>query len=474
MNRALTPISELEHQLAELLESAAPFPTRSRIKTKSIFEVTTPSLGGVLSTFDDQLEGLRLEASLLQSEDSPFTKRRRLREHERAQKLAEARVLAEAQFERIAREKELEALKAQRAEAEAEAQRIQQEAELARVANIDDEDWDPSIDYTEAGHSVIFEGENNLTISPDDSIFADVPSSPPTQSNEAERIKKSLPPRPASQVTTPPNQSLSIGVIGSKQLISLLKGLLPAKPRYVEAQSPYVGSGFQVGHHPFLPPWSSTISEVNWNTISLDNLEQELSGLESLSLAPRAFSPASPLPKRTISLRLKSTNQDQQAVLPPRDDEFNLADFEEHKDPELFEMHETYRALEEQVEEFNFRDLQMPSGQVQLEPTLDPLSEDILEDSFDEGHDLATLDPALPSIADPFDVLEDLSFDEERLTSEFDWEGDTPTNVFGDEPTPTNVFGDDSQPGDQVQPKDDLMNQNTSKGLFSRFFGRTK
>ena len=70
-------------------------------------------------------------------------------------------------------------------------------------------------------------------------------------------------------------------------------------------------------------------------------------------------------------------------------------------------------------------------------------------------------------------MLEDLSFDHERLTSDFDWEGNTPTNIFGDEPTPTDVFGDQTNSKSE-QPDQEEENLSTNKGLFSRFFGRNK
>jgi hypothetical protein len=479
LNRSLTPITELERRLVELAETATTLPSYPQSTTRSVFEKTSQPLSGILSSFDDQLEGLRLEASLLQSEDSPFTKRRRLREDERARKLADARLLAEAQFERIAREKELKALKAQRTLAEAErllheskSSSVRQDAESSY-----DEDWDPSIEYTVADQSLIYEAEQGLSIALDDSIFADVPSEPPYHPNNVvETIKNSLPPRPLSQVTSPPTpQGVPTTGMGSKQLVSLLKGLLPAKPRYINAIHPYVGSGFNVGQYPLQKPWFSPSIEINWQKVDLNQLDKELEGLDSLSLAPRAFSPASPLAKRTISLRLKSTDNIDQSTRDSIDDEFNLDDFEEHKDPELYEMHETYRALEEQVEDFQLQDIQLGADDLQLEPSFDsPQYNNIEDDLFDEGPDLATLDPDLPSVSDPFDVLEDLSFDEERLTSDFDWEGDTPTNVFGDEPTPTNVFGDDAPSEEGMQPEDELAHQNTSKGLFSRFFGRNK
>ena len=186
---------------------------------------------------------------------------------------------------------------------------------------------------------------------------------------------------------------------------------------------------------------------------------------------------------------LKST-EDSIAQFDPlasEDDEFNLSDFEEHRDPELHQMHETYRALEEQVGEMAFYapentlgepsfDLAEPlESEVSFEPSFEVeyFTNTGEEDAFDEGPDLATLDPDLPSVDDPFDVLDDLSFDQERLTSDFDWEGDTPTNVFGDEPTPTNVFGDDAS-STSKQPDEEQENQSLNKGLFSRFFGRNK
>ena len=83
--------------------------------------------------------------------------------------------------------------------------------------------------------------------------------------------------------------------MNQKQLLSLLKGLLPAKPRYINAVKDYVGSGYPLSRQPLQLPWNDDIKEIAWESINLENLEQSLNGLESLSLAPRAFSPSSPL-----------------------------------------------------------------------------------------------------------------------------------------------------------------------------------
>lgn len=499
MNRSKIPILELERQLEQLSQSLSELPLLKTPQKRSKPSYSV-SMRGIISNFDDQLESLRLEANLLQSEDSPFTQRRRQKEQERALKLAEARAFAEAQFERLAREKELAALKARRAEAEQQAflekqawESAQAQSQQSSAPSASDEDWDPSIEYTIMGNTQQMgsEAELGLSISPDDSIFLDIPSQAPKNTRDSvSQIKESLPPRPKAQVSLAPQaQSISTEQMNQKQLLSLLKGLLPAKPRYINAVKDYVGSGYPLGKQPLQLPWNYDLKEIAWESINLENLEQSLNGLESLSLAPRAFSPSSPLSKRTISLRLKSTEDNiaQFDPLASEDDEFNLSDFEEHQDPELHQMHKTYRALEEQVGEMAFYapentlgepgfDLAEPlESEASFEPSFEVeyFTNTGEEDAFDEGPDLATLDPDLPSVDDPFDVLEDLSFDQERLTSDFDWEGDTPTNVFGDEPTPTNVFGDDASSTSQ-QPDEEQENQSLNKGLFSRFFGRNK
>ena len=508
MNRSITPILELERQLEQLSQNLNKLPRLERTHKHSS-PTYSVNISGILAAFDGQLESLRLEANLLQSEDSPFTQRRRQKEMERARKLSEARALAEAQFERLSREKELAELKARRAEAERQAQIKKEAWESAQAQQRDeahsalssgpagnsvdsDEDWDPSIEYTIMGDTQHLgaEADSNLSIALDDSIFLDLPSQPPEPAfDSVSQIRNSLPPRPKSPVSLAPRpQTLSTEQMNQKQLISLLKGILPAKPRYVEAKQDYVGSGYPLALHPIVLPWEK-LNEIVWTSIDLENLEQSLNGIESLSLAPRAFSPSSPLTKRTISLRLKST-EDSIAQFDPlaaQDDEFNLSDFEDQQDSELYQMHETYRALEEQVGEMAFY---TPENVIN-EPRFD--MEDSLkseasfepgfevehftntgeEDAFDEGPDLATLDPALPSVDDPFEMLEDLSFDHERLTSDFDWEGNTPTNIFGDEPTPTDVFGDQTNYKSE-QPNQEEENLSTNKGLFSRFFGRNK
>ncbi len=518
----MTPIPELERQLEQLNQTLTQLPKFERGKKRPL-KTFSANISGMLSTFEDQLESLRLEANLLQSEDSPFTQRRRLKESERAQKLAEARAFAEAQFERLTREKELAELKARREEAERQAQELikenakesqarspktqvqslkvdslensKQEASLLPQESLSlGGDWDASVEYTIMGETpnLEFEQDSSLSIAPDDSIFLDLPSTPPEPAfDSVSQIKNSLPPRPASQVSIPPQvQSIVTEQVTQKLLISLLKGLLPAKPRQSHAHQSYVGAGQQSDLNILKTlPWMSVVPEISWQEFDFEDLEASLEGLESLSLAPRAFRPAAPLATRTISLRLKST-EDRIAQLDPlvsEDDEFNLSDFEEQKDPELHEMHQTYRALEEQVGEMAFYapehvkdeprfDLEHSSkSQHSFEPSFDgeQLSNTGEEDAFDEGPDLATLDPALPSVDDPFEMLEDLSFDQERLTSDFDWEGDTPTNIFGNEPTPTNVYGDESQVKSK-QPVDEEDHQSSNKGIFSRFFGRNK
>ena len=120
MNRSKIPIIELERQLEQLSQSLSELPVLKATQKRSTPSYSV-SVSGIISTFDDQLESLRLEANLLQSEDSPFTKGVAKKSKKRALKLAEARAFAEAQFERLAREKELAALKARRAEAEQQA-----------------------------------------------------------------------------------------------------------------------------------------------------------------------------------------------------------------------------------------------------------------------------------------------------------------------------------------------------------------
>ena len=104
MNRSVTPILELERQLEQLSQNLNKLPRIERIQ-KHPSSTYSVNMSGILAAFDDQLESLRLEANLLQSEDSPFIQRRRQKEMERARKLAEARAFAEAQFERLSRAK---------------------------------------------------------------------------------------------------------------------------------------------------------------------------------------------------------------------------------------------------------------------------------------------------------------------------------------------------------------------------------
>ena len=497
MNHSLTPVSELERRLSALIESCGSLPPVIGVKTRERSLESHLPLNSVLSSFESQLEGLRLEASLLQSEDSPFTRRRRQREQERAQRLEEARVFAEAQIERRYREKELEELRAQRAEAEAKAreerafshlhaaQESEHSAQVfeASISPSSSEDWDPSIEYTmmrteELSHLVPQE-KSGLTITPDDSIFADLPSAPPQILSSLQALKDSLPPRRSAQVTAPP-KAQALTTTSSKtdqqQLISLLKGLLPVKPRSKELAQAFIGGGWSSESYAvssaFLP-WEE-LNEIVWREMNEAKILEELEGLTSLSLAPRAFSPAQPQAKRTISLRLKSTDT---PIAPqsPIEEEFNLSDFEETRDPELQEMHETYRALEAQVAEFNFEgDAHQLASLGVIEPSLDPPREHLVvdDDDDDEGTDFTTLDPDLPLISDPFALLDDLDIGDERRGGEFDWEGDTPTNIFGDEPTPTNIYGEESQEGEQAQPDDGDPHQTNSRGLFSRFFGR--
>ncbi len=486
MNRRLTPVNELDRRLAELLKATTALPefsyqsAKARGVRSSSMDI---ALGGILSSFDDQLEGLRLEASLLLSEDSPFTQRRRLKEEERAQRLAEARALAEAQFERLKRERELEEMRQERLTRRERASLSATTTESIPTSSPSSEievDWDASVEYTVVSANDS-EGPSSLIITPDDSIFADFPSdSPLRHTSPIEELKQSIPPRPVAQVTSPPlTQSLSTHTANSQQLVSLLKGLLPAKSRSQQAISQYVGSGWKLDeliNPSHSQPWSIK-HEVVWRELDEERILRELEGLTSLSLAPRAFSPAQPLPRRTISLRLKSTDDEQPInSLERSEEEFNLSDFEESRDPEFREMHETYRALEERVEDFNFQGISDSISVDRLEPSLDsPIAshdQQSIDDYSQDETDFATLDPDLPLVNDPFDVLDDLSFDQDQLTSDFDWEGDTPTNVFGDEPTPTNVFGDESQPGEVERPQDEMEHHSTNRGLFSRFFGR--
>ena len=117
MNRALISLSELEHRLSLLAksidqktqieqESRAKRPksgTRSTQSARSKNIGRTQKLRKWSSAFDDLLESLRLEATLLNSAESPLIVRRRERQEARARRLAEAHALAEAQLEKASR-----------------------------------------------------------------------------------------------------------------------------------------------------------------------------------------------------------------------------------------------------------------------------------------------------------------------------------------------------------------------------------
>merc|ERR1711991_1010400 len=92
--------------------------------------------------------------------------------------------------------------------------------------------------------------------------------------------------------------------ISAAQLISLLKGILPAIPRYEEVHQQFIGSGW--GSVPTISslPWEKR-EEIRWQELNPQQIEKDLDGLTSLSLAPRAFNPITPVVQRTISLKLQ-------------------------------------------------------------------------------------------------------------------------------------------------------------------------
>jgi hypothetical protein len=479
------------------------------------------------SAFDDLLESLRLEATLLNSAESPLIVRRRERQEARARRLAEAHALAEAQLEKASRQRELLALREERASQErarleARAEQLAKEAQQRHISAPppSSDDWDASIEYTDdgsarprAGKVVDLEASDpplELSISPDDSVFVDPDSLKPLPktssiSPELAEIKRSIPPRPRARVTHSPAPMLLAGLDLNPQVIfNSLKGVLSPPPRITDEYS-FIGLGSDPMRIISEVPWSSDI-EIVWEGVDYDNIQEEIKGHGSLSLAPRAFSPASPLPRRTISLRLKSTESAHEVSSyeegsVPLEEDFNLSDFEEHRDSELFEMHQAYRALEDRVEDLGFDD----------EPRVD---DDLYDRSWDQGP--ITLDEpsfttprveaesgsdtsaqpkdrgAIFSVDDPFEALDDIHFDQSRLMGDFNWSEGTPTHVFGDEPTPTDVFDDGredthgshrpSTPSDPTErelldeegmrPRIQEASQKREKGLLSRFFGR--
>ena len=511
MNQRLTPLDELNDRLMQLAQGMQISSRTRRSQHLHDKNRSHSSASPWLNAYDDLLESLRLEASLFKSEDSPFTQRRKAREEERARRLAEARILAEAQFERMARERalaeaQLERMMREQELAERQARTAQERAAqeaAAQVALNQDlpdgtrqhlDDWDASIEYTREISSEIASITHELTIQPDDSIFLEANVTPidgeekaggtPEIAKLLDEVKRSLPPqRVQPQVTTPPaSAQLSLKVDSQPLLRQSLLGLLPPKPRHPQANRTFYGAGFastiitkeELGER---------VLEIDWNQVDTALIDSQIGEYRSISLAPRAFTPASPMPRRSITLRLKSSAEaleelrasgeksvDYDGAIPLEED-FNLSDFDEHRDPELHNMHETYRALEEQVGQFPSSDHVIDNRQAESVPV------DLL--SFEPGFtpppeearaNLSFPDEAAISVADPFEELEDLSFDPDQLTSGFDW-GDTPTNIFGDEATPTNIFSDE-----EPKESDDVFSEETpkkkEKNLLSRFFSR--
>ena len=144
LNRALTPINELERRLSQLLQHAGPLTPRADdlggkgadvSAQRSPQTSTRSSLGGWSRALDDMLEGLKLEATLLNSAESPLMLRKQARQEARAKRLAEAHAFAEAQLERLNRERALRELQEERAiEARAREELTQaRRAELERL-----------------------------------------------------------------------------------------------------------------------------------------------------------------------------------------------------------------------------------------------------------------------------------------------------------------------------------------------------
>ena len=503
VNRILTPLNELNERLSKLINSLEGSPSSGRNSSgrhgmpRSFDGRNGAQALSPVYAFDDLLERLRLEASLFKSEDSPFTQRRRERERERARRLAEARALAEVQFERMTRERELAERKAlaereaaQREAAQRSVERIALASSLLRSPQ--DEDWEGSIEYTHDRSTRENQVTTELTITPDDSLFMDQPFSL-KEEDELSSFQESRSER--AQVTTPPQPLVEVSAFSPTLIRNILLGLLPPKPRIDERarlfyREPTQGAILRV------EPWDLK-HEILWDEVSYKMIREELGDLMSLSLAPRAFSPASPSARRTVTLRLKSTPDelDELSSTPirtdgydgviPAEDEFNLEDFEEHRDPELYHMHTAYQELERQVDEYHLNQAPLLVSNERAEPSLDHFDEiddeDLsltIEPEFDFSSDpqvlRASVDPAVLAVADPFTEDGDLSFDADHLVNEFDWEGDTPTSIFGDEATPTDVFGEEIPDRDfpRVDVSDSEKSGSRERGLISRFFGR--
>jgi hypothetical protein len=283
-------------------------------------------------------------------------------------------------------------------------------------------------------------------------------------------------------------------------IISALHGLLPP-PRRITGERAFIGIERSSARIIKETPWEDHV-EITWDHVSYEHVKEEIKDYKSLSLAPRAFRPASPLPRRTISLRLKETEHEElasyQSVAPQPsitphgellEEDFDLSDFEDHRDPELFEMHQTYRALEEQIDQFS------DGGEPRLDerkgaPSLDLRVEPSFDDPLDDEASRAEASPMF--FEDPFKSLDEIEFDQGRLMGDFSWTEGTPTNVFDDEdPTPTDVFEDadghssSSSRAPQPHPLDDdaptqsrlsdaerRRDQGREKGIISRFFRR--
>lgn len=522
MNRASTSLSELEDRLYQLTQSAQQHPrsqTRSRVPLKT--QQSSSDYAGYssqwLQSFDDVLKTLRLEATLLNSEESPLMQQRRERQDARARRLAEARAIAEAQLEKLSRERELQVLREERRlqeerrrevlEAQAQKSALALQASGAKLVSSppgqSEEDWEDSIAYThELSKPPIMKERDSLspseiTLSPDDSVFIDPDSLQPLPrpdhlsgapqiseagEDEVTQIKSSIPPPAQPQViTSPAPQPVEGQEIAIAVMINSLQGLL-APPRRINDERSFIGLERGSSRVLYEVPWEAQ-AEIIWEGVNYTHINKEIEGHERLSLAPQAFSPTSKLPRRTISLKLKETENPLAYSNDLLEDELDLSDFSEHRDPELFELDQTYRALEEQMEDLSFDEPQLAAVEVEAgvnEPRIDDLAP--AQDDPHAGYQGQT-SHLLNDHEDPFEVLDDFHFDQDRLMNDFNWTEGTPTDAFG-EMTPTDAFNDDppntpstpnsTMASDERRPMARIQgsDERREKGILSRFFRR--